>query len=351
MHITRSLLITVCLFLPAQVWAQPASDNANIPQPPAGAGKPMAGMGMLVGEVSDRAATIQVRLTATDKLVDRDVPGAWGVVHFQLYENGSNEPLAESLEYALPQRDFLTRAKFSGLKPDTQYECRSRIGLNAKELAAGPSSSFRTHAGASKEAAYKFVVVTGMNYAKFHGDKAIDMVQHQRENNSAVPKPYSGPDKYLGYPALATILKMQPDFFIGTGDNVYYDTPDATRATTPDEMRRKWHEQFIQPRYLDLFAKVPTMWMVDDHDYRIDDADNAGSFLPLPATSFAMMLEQIPYGAYDDPAPKTYRTFRVCKDLQIWLPENRLYRTPNAALDDSSKTVWGAEQKTCPTNH
>jgi alkaline phosphatase/alkaline phosphatase D len=184
-----------------------------------------------------------------------------------------------------------------------------------------------------------------MNYAKFHGDDRIDRQQHRIENNTDLPAPYAGADKPLGYPALATILKLTPDFFVGTGDNVYYDTPDDPRAQTVGEMRRKWHEQFVQPRYRDLFAKVPTYWMVDDHDYRIDDGDNSGEFLPLPETGRRILLEQLPYAPYEAPAAKTYRTYRVSRDLQIWFPENRFYRSSNATPDGPEKTIWGAEQK------
>ncbi|MEZ6075412.1 MAG: alkaline phosphatase D family protein [Pirellulaceae bacterium] len=31
--------------------------------------------------------------------------------------------------------------------------------------------------------------------------------------------------------------------------------------------------------------------------------------------------------------------------MQIWLPENRFYRSPNSAPDGPDKTIWGVEQK------
>ena len=37
---------------------------------------------------------------------------------------------------------------------------------------------------------WKFVVVTGMNYAKFHGDDRIDRARHLVANNTALPPPY-----------------------------------------------------------------------------------------------------------------------------------------------------------------
>ena len=72
------------------------------------------------------------------------------------------------------------------------------------------------------------MIVTSMNYAQFF------------DNTS---RGYAGPDKVLGYPALATMLAMKPEFFIATADNAYYDVPFAGRADTATTMRQKWHEQ------------------------------------------------------------------------------------------------------------
>ena len=54
----------------------------------------------------------------------------------------------------------------------------------------------------------------------------------------------------------------------------YYD------ADTIDGMRRKWHEQFVQPRFVDLFRRTPTYWEKDDHDHRYNDNDNTGNRPP-----------------------------------------------------------------------
>ena len=315
------------------------------PQPPVGAAQPVAAMGLMAGEVGDRSALVQMRLVSSKTLIEGDVPGAWGVAEFSLHRADSGDLFRVEEVYALPQRDFIARVHFTNLDPGTRYICVTRFGASAKELRAGPKLEFRTHPGAAQAQPVSFVVVTGMNYAKFHGDDRIDRAQHLIENNTRLPKPYAGPDKHLGYPALASILALEPDFFVGTGDNIYYDTPDNPRAQTIPEMRRKWHEQFVQPRYQDLFAKVPTFWMVDDHDYRVDDCDNSGEYLPLPETGRRILLEQLPYAPFDAPAAKTYRTHRVSRDLQIWLPENRFYRSPNAVADGPHKTIWGAEQR------
>lgn len=337
--------IGACLVVVVSMPALRAQSNSPLnrsPQPPVGAPQPVAGLGIMAGSVSHDSALVQVRLSESEELTEGDLPGAWGVVEFSLSSGASEHVL---MAHSFPQRDFIARVKFDGLVPNTAYVCKTRLGLDLDRLAAGPTVTFKTLPGPKLDEPVAFVVVTGMNYAKFHGDNRINRARSALKNNTKLPQPYSGADKHLGYPALATILKMEPDFFVGTGDNVYYDTPDDPRAVTPTEMRQKWHEQFVQPRFHELFAKVPTHWIVDDHDYRVDDGDNSGEFLPLPETGRQVLLEQLPYAAFEQPAARTYRTYRVSKDLQIWFAENRFHRSPNSMADGPQKTVWGKEQK------
>ncbi len=300
-----------------------------------------AGLGIMVGEVSPNSALVQLRLGKGDQLVERDLPGRAGIVEFALLGDNSQTITAE----AKAEHDFIARVKFENLKAGTQYQCKTRIGTDKDHLGDGPTATFKTLPGKKSAATTRFVVVTGMNYAKFHGDTRIDKAEHLLENNTKLPDPYAGPDKDLGYPALAAILKQKPDFFIATGDNVYYDTPNNPQARTISELRQKWHEQFVQPRYRNLFAAVPTYWMVDDHDYRTDDCDNTGEYDPTPELAQKTMLEQLPYTKMDEAKPLTYRTHRISRDLQIWLPEGRIYRSPNSMEDGPGKTIWGARQK------
>jgi arylsulfatase A-like enzyme/phosphodiesterase/alkaline phosphatase D-like protein len=316
---------------------------------------PIAGQGIMVGEVTSSSAQVQVRLTETDHLVKNDVPGAAGFVGFSIEAvssklvTGEAEASVAFMAEATAENDFIAKASFNNLKPGTSYVVSTHIesGVKNSTLTPGPMATFRTLPGVASTDSVRFVVVTGMNYAKFHGDDRIDRKQHLLENNTELPKPYGGADKHLGYPSLDSILRLKPHFFVGTGDNVYYDTPDTFRAKTTTEMRQKWHEQFVQPRYRQLFAKVPTYWMIDDHDYRIDDGDNSGDHLPSPAQGRAMMLEQLPLaeGGSKNKNAKTYRTHRINKDLQVWFPENRMYRSDNATEDGPQKSIWGAEQK------
>jgi len=326
----KSLLLFVSMFVVVSLNSTVQAEGIHTAQ------------GIMVGEVTDQSAVVQVRLTATDKPVKKDVAGVAGVVRFSLQTRKGGAVTLEAK--AVADHDHIARVRFTDLKPGIRYECSTQIGATKDSMEPGPTASFRTLPGADSEKYTQFVVVTGMNYAKFHGDDRIDRKQHLVENNTELPKPYAGKDKALGYPGLASILKLKPHFFIGTGDNVYYDTPDNPRAKTVPELRQKWHEQFSQPRFRDLFAAVPTYWEIDDHDYRIDDGDNSGDYEPTPETAQRLVREQLPFAPHGTDVVKTYRTHRVNKHLQLWFVENRMYRSDNASPDCPEKTIWGAEQ-------
>jgi alkaline phosphatase/alkaline phosphatase D len=190
-----------------------------------------------------------------------------------------------------------------------------------------------------------------MNYYHFH------------YGNYARSQAYIGEDKHLGYPALQSILSLKPDYFIGTGDNVYFDHPNENnfqnslnRGRDPhpggyggkevtDErgMRRKYHEQFFQARYKDLFTEVATYWEKDDHDYRKDDADPYIEFSISHELGIKNFTEQLPI-VFPGSNKKTYRTRRISKDLQLWFVEGRDYRDANKKEDGPDKSIWGKEQ-------
>ncbi len=325
-----------------------AADPSGTSPPSINSAAIVAGQGIMVGEVTADSALVQIRLTETDQLKDGDVPGVEGIVQFTIARQdkagGQDDESKTLTATATADRDYIARVAVRDLQPGTEYVCVTQIGRDRDSLQSGPQATFRTLPGKDTEAEVRFVVVTGMNYAKFHGDDRIDRERHVAQNNTELPPPYSGPDKHLGYPALETIAKLKPHFFVGTGDNVYYDTPTKPRAETLTQMRQKWHEQFVQPRYRQLFAVVPTYWEIDDHDYRYDDCDNSGDLAPSPELTQRVMLEQLPYAASDASDVKTYRTHRVSRDLQIWLTENRWYRSPNAMDDGPEKTIWGKRQ-------
>lgn len=300
--------------------------------------QPYHAQGELAGEVTETSVILQSRLTSTPRLVDGDVPGIAGVARFEVSEQDDfrSSRLTDWLT-AEAEYDYIVKTKVTGLKPATRYYYRLVFGPDQDAVETGPTCSFKTLQGENGTDAVSFVVVTGMNYMSFHYGK----VKNGKRTGVGA---YQGDDKQLGYPALATMAKMEPDFFVGTGDNVYYDSHDDWEATDTEGMRRKWHEQFVQPRFVELFRRVPTYWEKDDHDHRFNDCDREGNRAPLSDLGIRIFREQVPVVDPRDPRAKTYRTHRVNRHLQIWLVEGRDYRSPNRMPDGPQKTLWGAEQ-------
>ncbi|MBI5683665.1 MAG: alkaline phosphatase D family protein [Verrucomicrobia bacterium] len=289
----------------------------------------------MAGEPTQTAVILQSRLTAAEGLKDGDVLGAPGFACFELAREAEFREVVrtEWLE-ATEERDFIVKTKVTGLQPGTKYFYRLSFGETRESAKPGPVRSFKTLPATDSEGAVKFVVGNCMNYAFF---------QRGPKGNGEGAAPAE--DRKLGYPSMEAIRKLQPDFFVGAGDNVYYDHPVAKSATTQPEMRRKWHEQFVQPRLVSLFGDVPAFWMKDDHDYRFNDADPTGDKAPAHALGINTFLEQVPVVDPAERKPTTYRTYRVNKFLQIWMIEGRDYRSANSLADGPNKSLWGATQK------
>ena len=318
--------------------------------------------GIMAGEVTQTSVILQSRLTAVRSRVDSrwsGVIGGSGVGRFEVSTTQDfRDPFYTGWLTAAPEYDYIVKTKLTGLQPGTRYFYRLSYGPAAASLRSSRTGTFRTHSPSQAADPVRFAIVTGMSYSRFHS------------LGSAFHPPYTGPDKALGYRALETIRRLRPDYFVGTGDNVYFDTPAVGRAETLQQLRMKFQEQFSQQRYIDLFSEVATYWMKDDHDYRYDDADPVNPFLgpggepknydapeagdlrvsgsgyaPSHELGIRTFREQLPLVDPEDADAVTYRTYRVNRLLQVWLVEGRDYRSANHLPDGPQKSIWGEKQK------
>jgi len=333
-----TLLTTVILLSPlvgcarhsADLWPEAqvrAEDGvlAGVPQPT------MHWQGEMAGEVTSGSVILRARLTTKATATFGDVPGRPGEAAFALSEDPvfSDAIFTEWAE-ATAEGDYVVKHTVAGLDPGTRHYYRLLSGTDRSSVQAGPTGTFRTldKRGIARET--RLIAVTSMHRYSFRATALRDFRFRQR---------------MLGFPSLEAIVAQDPDYFISTGDSVYYDCPASGRARTPETMRAKWHKQFATPRFRALFQAVPTYWMKDDHDYRYDDADPYGTIEPLPELGAEIFLEQVPVVDPLAEDPVTYRTHRINDLLQIWLMEGRDYRDPNTAEPGPDKTMWGDEQK------
>jgi len=320
--------------------------------------KPVAnvylGQGIMVGEVTDQSAILQTRLTASDTLVGGELPGTDGWVRFEWSEEAtvSVDRRESEWQFVDKQRDHIAKAKIEDLSSGRLIYYRVLYGRDTSSIEHSSIGHFLVNPGPTTSADISFAVVTGMNYY-FHYFGNYD--------SSAQ---YVGADRAMGYPALQAIADLAPDYFIGTGDNVYFDHPAAknmeravSNGKNPlpgyfggkeviDEagMRRKYHVQFAQPRFISMFQQLGTYWEKDDHDYRVNDGDPYSDFPISHELGLKNFREQLPVVDPMDPNDLTYRTIRMTKDLQLWFLEGRDFRSANDDPDGPEKTIWGAKQ-------
>jgi alkaline phosphatase D len=294
------------------------------------------GQGTMSGEVTDSTVLLQTRLTLAAQLDPTgELPGAAGIACFEWspredFRDAQRTPF----QPAADKHDFIVRAELPGLKPNTTYHYRAVYGVTEAAAKGGPSCSFKTLPSGAINTPVRFIVGSCMNYNKF---------LHGKKGKAGGPLTATEEDKRLGYPSFEAMLKLRPDFFVGTGDIVYYDNPMRVAETVP-QLRKCWHEQFRFPRLIEFFRSVPAYWSKDDHDFRYNESDNSTDHLPLPKTGIDIFREQLPLVATGSDKP-TYRTHRVSKDLQIWLTEGRDFRSPNEMADGPAKSLWGAAQR------
>ncbi len=328
-----ALVFFVCLGIVACNNQQANQKQRNIP---------IFASPLLCGETGTNSIILQTRLVESDSLINRNIEGTPGVARFEIsVTNEFSNSKKTKWQTAKAENDFVIKQYVSDLEPGKKYFYRVEYGEDTMAVKKSSTNEFKTLQDSSSTETVSFVMVTGMHYLRFytggHGG-----------GKSQKHSPAGGKDSILGFPGYVSIASKQPDFFIGNGDNVYYDHWfEDKRAKSKPELRMHWHCLFSLRRFQDLLSSTPTYWLKDDHDFRFDDADTTNERHSLPTVDDGKQtfIEQIPIITSNSQNQKTYRTYRMNKNLQIWMVEGRDYRSPNTMQDTIGKTIWGEQQK------
>ncbi len=340
----RGLLVFLCVAIVPVMPANSAQGSDN---------GPFQATGFKVGEVSARTAIVWTRLTLRsrrnpsdgpqvridyqpsgadvgrrerevagvvfpDGVTARDLreaaPGTDGDVRVR-YRPVSQEQAWRETPWrpVRPLRDFTRQFLLRDLAPDTRYEMRVESrGVDGRP-GTHQTGSFRTAPLMSAPARIVFTVSTG-----------------QGNDDQDIPE---------GFKIYRAMRRLDPHFFVHTGDIVYYDD----LAKTPALARYHWQRTYGWPTNVDFHRHVGSYFMKDDHDTWKDDCWPTMESPHMHAFTFRqgqqVFREQVPMGR------RTYRTRRWGKDLQIWMVEGRDFRSANDAPDGPDKTIWGTAQK------
>lgn len=278
--------------------------------------------GVKIGELTHDSVVIWTRLTknseADNRVDDWDpkkphwqVPGQAGELRIALKQPGESMSLIQMPVEVETESDYCHQVRFADLKPATSYTVSIRGKSDDQE--AETVASFTTAPRPSSDQAVRFTVSTCQDFPR-------------RD------------DKSNGHQIYKSMLAANPDFFIQTGDTLYYDKPNPF-AKDIATARYKWNRLYALPYLRAFHQSVPSYWLHDDHDVLKNDCWPGQNYGDLTwDQGLKVWCEQVPW------SDKPYRTFRWGKHLQIWLPEGREYRSPNTMEDGPEKSILGKEQ-------
>jgi alkaline phosphatase D len=292
------------------------------------------GSGAKAGEITDRTAIVIVRLTTIPGQDAQGlIPGRSGQARLH-YGTAEDFRDAKSTEWetAVAEEDHGIQFLLAELKPASRYYYRVefRAGDGAESAVAEPSS-FVTAPAPDRRAGVMFHLTTCQD---IRGESTYRPMAAQR-----------------------------PDFCVSAGDTVYYDGQGNARNVP--QAWQAYQKMFGLPAMQDYYRHVGGYFMKDDHDYRFNDSDpymkgrwvNANTQDPgvrltetrgnqrldvawlTHAEGIRVFKQVFPLGE------KTHRTVRWGQGLQIWMLENRDFRSPNNMPDGPEKSIWGKVQK------
>jgi alkaline phosphatase D len=243
------------------------------------------------------------------------VPGVAGETRVRYRKQGESEWQETDWGSTDPEADFTRHVKLTGLEAGTRYEIEVEARApGAEAVGSTLTGGFHTAPAPGDEARVVFTVTTGTAYPDQDAPEG-------------------------GYKMYAQMLKLDPDFFVHTGDIIYYDK----LAKNETLARWHWHRMYSLPTDVAFHRQVASYFIKDDHDVWMNDCWPTMETKYMGDFTFAqgqkIFLEQT-----GETAPN-YRTMRWGKDLQVWFPEGRDFRSPNDMEDGPEKSILGAEQK------
>jgi alkaline phosphatase D len=140
------------------------------------------------------------------------------------------------------------------------------------------------------------------------------------------------------YTVFDAIAGKRPDLMVWMGDNLYFERVDELDASA---MSARYRRQRSFPALQNLLTATSHVAVWDDHDYGPNDADVSYNLKGQSLALFQRYWANPSYGLPD--APGVFGRVRI-GDIDVFLLDDRWYRTANRMLDSADKTMFGAAQ-------
>jgi alkaline phosphatase D len=240
-------------------------------------------------------------------------------------------PTAQPDRTTLTAADGFTAAfRVADLEPDVVYrwtlilrEPEDARGLRSGDGEARLEGQFRTPAAWSPGDSPAPVVL------------AFGSCHYLNDGRFDRPGPPYGAD----YEIFEAIRAQRPDAMLWLGDNVYLREPEWNDAALA---AARYRAHRAQPAVARLWAEVPHVGVWDDHDFGPNDAD--GSFANKAMTRALFRRHWPDAGRGAEALPETIASRLRIADVEVFLLDDRWYRTSERAPDAPGKALLGPAQ-------
>ena len=155
---------------------------------------------------------------------------------------------------------------------------------------------------------------------------------------AAAEAPWNASTYGGGYGIFDAIAAKAPDVMVWLGDNLYFQPPDEL---DPASMAARYRRQRALPALQRLLVAAPQLAIWDDHDYGPNDADMSYVLKGESLALFRRYWANPSYGLPD--APGIFGRARW-GDVDLFLLDDRWYRSANRMNDEPGKTMFGPQQ-------
>ena len=131
---------------------------------------------------------------------------------------------------------------------------------------------------------------------------------------------------------------MKPDVMLWAGDNIYYREPDFGSVAA---MKRRWALGREEPALQALLSTSHHYAIWDDHDFGPNDATWVNRYWKESFDIFKSYWANPTYGAHGVEGVFGWFSWG---DVDFFLLDDRMYRTPERAPDTPDKAMLGSEQ-------
>jgi alkaline phosphatase D len=155
---------------------------------------------------------------------------------------------------------------------------------------------------------------------------------------AAAEAPWNASKYGGGFEIFDAIAAKTPDLMVWMGDNLYFQPPDELDAAS---MAARYRRQRALPALQRLLTTAPQIAIWDDHDYGPNDADMSYVMKGESLALFRRYWANPSYGLPD--VPGVFGRTRW-GDVDLFLLDDRWYRSANAMNDAPGKTMFGEQQ-------